>query len=248
MEDPAGWFGPDTYPLPALEERQKGRVGFRLAIDATGAVRRCDITRSSGFSALDAGTCALMMDRARFTPALDATGKPVPGSFVLAVNWELPAEGPEVPLAPGSWTQRIRLGQGTTIAGCSFSIQGSVPSGFPSQACAPQVLEQIVAPAAQRLHPEVPATLWILNSVAIDGFAPLATVDVPEGFDVTDRLELDFQIGADGKTRQCKGTRSVGAPPRVCPQMPAYAPETLAGSIPRHGRYTMVAAIGPATP
>ena len=65
------------YPASALRAEQEGTVGFELEIDETGRVTACRITRSSGFSSLDANTCRVTYRR-KFRPALDASGKPVP--------------------------------------------------------------------------------------------------------------------------------------------------------------------------
>lgn len=78
------------YPAAALRDRAEGRVGFALAIDANGRVIGCRITASSGSAALDSTTCRIMRSRARYTPARDARGVPVPDADVGAIDWTLP--------------------------------------------------------------------------------------------------------------------------------------------------------------
>jgi len=88
----ASYFGDADYPADALRRHEQGRVGFTLDVDATGRVAACRITESSGSATLDAATCRIARERARFTPALDRRGRPVPDRTASHVNWVLPAE------------------------------------------------------------------------------------------------------------------------------------------------------------
>lgn len=87
--DPAGWVGPEQYPREAMQLRLTGTVSFRLAIGADGKVTECTVTESSGHSLLDMQTCLVMRDKARFHPALDEKGQPVPGSWSSRYRWSL---------------------------------------------------------------------------------------------------------------------------------------------------------------
>ena len=58
--------------------------------EADGRVSGCTITGSSGYSALDAATCALVIKRAKFQPARGGEGEPVAGSYSNAIDWQLP--------------------------------------------------------------------------------------------------------------------------------------------------------------
>ena len=87
---PGDWVTPNDYPSQDLREGNQGTVGFRLDISAQGRVTGCSITRSSGFSRIDAATCAKLSSRARFEPAVDETGTNVPGSFASTVRWTIP--------------------------------------------------------------------------------------------------------------------------------------------------------------
>lgn len=86
---PAGWFTNDDYPADARRAQAAGRVAVRLSIDATGRVADCQVTASSGNGSLDAQTCNLAKRRGRFTPAKDAAGNGIPGSYVLSTRWQL---------------------------------------------------------------------------------------------------------------------------------------------------------------
>jgi len=86
----AAYFGRDDYPAAAIRAGEQGIVDFRLDIGADGRVAGCAILRSSGSPRLDAGTCRLLRSRARFAPARDAAGAPVPDSFTGRIEWRLP--------------------------------------------------------------------------------------------------------------------------------------------------------------
>ena len=80
------------YPAAALRNREQGRIAFALGIGADGRVNACRITASSGSAALDSTTCRIMRSRARYTPARDARGVPVPDVDVGEFSWTLPAD------------------------------------------------------------------------------------------------------------------------------------------------------------
>lgn len=88
--NPGDWVTSADYPALALRNAWQGRVGFLLTVDPEGRVSHCDVVASSGMPVLDQATCALLLARASFTPARDARGKPMLGSFRSAVRWVLP--------------------------------------------------------------------------------------------------------------------------------------------------------------
>lgn len=106
---PANWITNDDYPSEARANGQEGTVAFRLLIDKAGAVSDCAIMRSSGFAALDVQTCILLRQRAMFTPASDASGNLIEGSYSNRLRWILPRERRTPPAElrpvgnPGSW-------------------------------------------------------------------------------------------------------------------------------------------------
>lgn len=99
--DLGGLIKDADYPAAALRAGQEGTVAFRLHIAETGAVSRCEIVTSSGSAALDETTCHIMTTRPKFTPALDAEGKPTTDTVHAQIVWNiaepaLPAEPPAV--------------------------------------------------------------------------------------------------------------------------------------------------------
>jgi protein TonB len=73
----------------ARAARKQGIVDFTLDVGADGRVTGCTINRSSGSAHLDSATCGLMRSRARFTPAHDARGVPVPDKVSGKIMWRL---------------------------------------------------------------------------------------------------------------------------------------------------------------
>jgi protein TonB len=61
-----------------------------LLVDEAGKVAGCDVLSPSGIPALDIMGCQVIRNRARFTPALDATGKPVRSTVVTPpIIWSM---------------------------------------------------------------------------------------------------------------------------------------------------------------
>lgn len=81
-------FTGDDYPLDAMSANQSGTTRMLLMIDEKGNVIDCAVTESSGVATLDAMGCQVIRERARFTPALDANGKPTRDTVVTPpVRW-----------------------------------------------------------------------------------------------------------------------------------------------------------------
>lgn len=84
---PWGLFSADDYPAAALRAEEQGQVSYRLTIGPDGRVSDCAIRGSSGSAALDAATCRILSRRARFVPARDPAGIPVPDSRDGRIDW-----------------------------------------------------------------------------------------------------------------------------------------------------------------
>lgn len=88
--NPGFWVTASDFPSAALREERGGKVSFRAIVTPEGRASDCQITSSSGHADLDSHTCALVVRRARFKPAIDTIGEPTEGYFDSAVNWEIP--------------------------------------------------------------------------------------------------------------------------------------------------------------
>jgi TonB family protein len=93
-------FTDADYPAAAIRNGEQGVVSFELAVGVDGRVTGCTIVGSSGSRLLDSTTCAILVRRARFAPARDQSGQPVPDTFAGRIAWRLPSTGPTPPAAP----------------------------------------------------------------------------------------------------------------------------------------------------
>jgi TonB family protein len=75
------------YPKEAVAAGASGTVLVRVSVDAAGKPSKCDWIARSGSEPLDRVTCKILMERARFHPAIDASGKPAPSYFVTKMSW-----------------------------------------------------------------------------------------------------------------------------------------------------------------
>ena len=83
------WFTSDDYPRRMAWGGYEGVVNFRLLIDPTGKPTSCHIQTSTRPKEFDDAVCNAIMKRARFEPALDAQGKPVPSFYRQTVSFRL---------------------------------------------------------------------------------------------------------------------------------------------------------------
>lgn len=83
------YFSSTDYPAQALREEDSGKARVLLLIDEQGKVSDCLLEQTSGNASLDAMTCIVLVQRARFHPAVDASGKPVRSAQVQAINWRV---------------------------------------------------------------------------------------------------------------------------------------------------------------
>ncbi len=81
------WIMPNDYPNVALRQGRGGYVGFRLEVSKEGKPIRCDVTYSTGHRDVDAVTCNLLMRRALFEPARDATGDASAAVYRNSMHW-----------------------------------------------------------------------------------------------------------------------------------------------------------------
>jgi len=83
-------FNADDYPSDALRQGQEGLAQYMLLIDEKGSVAACHVMKPSGVPVLDAMGCQVIRQRAKFTPAVDATGRPMRSTYVTPpIRWAL---------------------------------------------------------------------------------------------------------------------------------------------------------------
>jgi protein TonB len=91
---PAPWltalFTVSDYPTEAIKNGWQGNVTVDLTVGPKGRATNCVVVVSSGHEVLDKTTCRILMRRARFKPATDASGQPVESHIIPdPVRWWL---------------------------------------------------------------------------------------------------------------------------------------------------------------
>jgi protein TonB len=83
-------FSADDYPASAQAAGAEGTAQAELTIGTDGRVVSCNLTRSTGNSALDQATCNILRRRAKFTPARDSNGQPTTDTVTTPpIRWQL---------------------------------------------------------------------------------------------------------------------------------------------------------------
>lgn len=76
------------YPIEAIRKGEEGTVRVKLRVSAEGLVTNCSILQSASPS-LDATTCRIITERARYIPASDDAGNAIEADVEQAIRWEL---------------------------------------------------------------------------------------------------------------------------------------------------------------
>ncbi len=90
--NPGDWITDADYPPSAQREERQGTSTIAFEINEQGRVENCRTTGSSGSSDLDDAACRLITRRARYSAALDTTGRPLRSNKTLSFRWRLPNE------------------------------------------------------------------------------------------------------------------------------------------------------------
>ncbi|WP_158094303.1 TonB family protein [Erythrobacter donghaensis] len=83
----SGWVTNADYPIESWQKGEAGTVEYTLAVDAEGKPTDCKITASTVSPTLEAETCRLLLERARFKPAQKPDGTPIPGTYSAEADW-----------------------------------------------------------------------------------------------------------------------------------------------------------------
>ena len=78
------------YPASAQRREEEGVVTMRITVGANGRVEACQVTGSSGSSALDQAACKGMQRYARYNPAWNDAGDPISATTTQSIRYVLP--------------------------------------------------------------------------------------------------------------------------------------------------------------
>lgn len=90
LASPTTWILPEDYPTRMMEQNLRDLAHFRLNVSDTGLPTACSIQESTRQKEFDDAVCAALIKRARFDPALDAAGKPMPSYYLSSVTFQTP--------------------------------------------------------------------------------------------------------------------------------------------------------------
>jgi len=181
------YFAPADYPDAARAAGEHGRVDTALAIGANGRVTGCTVLRSSGSAALDSATCRILRSRARYTPARDAAGAPVPGYDIARLTWGPPESG--------------------SRAGPTVLDEDKLVTAMPILMLPPAPPPPVPPPPGRIIPPER-ARANLGSYFSTDDYPAAALRAEAEG-----EVRFTLTIGSDGRVHDCVVTASSGSPP-----------------------------------
>lgn len=92
---PANWYKADDYPIQYIQAGRSFDISLRATVRPDGGLQGCAIEKSSGEKDFDKYNCALLLSRARFSPAKDRDGRPVLGIYRSRVTWMMDDRKPK---------------------------------------------------------------------------------------------------------------------------------------------------------
>lgn len=87
--DLRGLFNAGDYPEVAVKGELQGTVKLVVLVDELGMVADCTVAETSGVASLDSQSCAVVVQRARFKPAMGVDGRPVKSGLVENITWRM---------------------------------------------------------------------------------------------------------------------------------------------------------------
>jgi len=90
--DPSFGITSDDYPSSSQRNGEEGVTSIAYDIGVDGRISNCRVTGSSGSATLDETTCTLSTRRARYKPAQDAAGNPIPSHGTRRIRWQIPKD------------------------------------------------------------------------------------------------------------------------------------------------------------
>lgn len=202
------WITSADYPAAARRFGQQGTVGFRLKVNEQGWPVDCTITQPSQSQVLNEETCRLLRLRARFEPARDAGGKPVPSTYDSRMAWRMPAASMTLP-GPGMIVTTVSLSNEGKIENCTIDTYGAAPKGAGSRVC--QSLAMPFQAAFLKQHAPGYGTVRFVTSISVGAAA--FPMDTKEWGALLLKSGLELEVDKQGRPMRCTALPSVGQQP-----------------------------------
>lgn len=210
---PGVWVNAADYPPMALHLRMAGITAFRLSLDPTGKPTHCEIVSSSSFDLLDEATCKRLTNNARFSPALDAAGTPVAGSYSGRVRWVLPPTS-KTPFSENFASLFMSFNQSGKATSCSIKIHVPVGAVVQAQTYCDEMLPLLSPTISSAFRENAQASSVEVEVQKSDVFTPALqsqVLSVVAGYDVKALNIHRFTITSDGKMVKCEYEQQHGS-------------------------------------
>jgi protein TonB len=200
----ASYLSDDDYPAEAIRKGEQGLVAFRLEVSASGAVSGCTVELSSGSALLDASTCNILSERARFTPARDGSGRAVADSVTGRIRWALPeAGGPPLGTSLRGVTNVWEVTADGRERSCRTELGFEAGERINMPRCNALNVKFVRAAAAYlQARPEEILTVRLENRWLLDPVLPFPAPPVHRG-QLLARGEGDYRLNEDLSVRDC---------------------------------------------
>lgn len=192
---------PEHYPAAARRNEEEGLVVYELLVARNGTPRACRIHASSGFAALDSGTCDLAM-KLRFAPPTDQSRTPIEATFRGQIMWQF-APRP-LPLAPNEVQVDLMMKDGN-VAWCSPIGAGPLFQLWRKTACLMVRTERQYYLGDRDLANGGIRVMVRLFPIGQDLAAGLWPAAQPTAWQ-----RIEFELSKSGEIRRCRTVRSRG--------------------------------------
>lgn len=95
--DVGQWVDSDDYPPEAIRENLSATISYRLVVTPSGRAQSCQVTKKTRVNVLSVRTCATLLMRSRFQPALDEEGAPIYSIYKSKYVWIIPGSRYQTP-------------------------------------------------------------------------------------------------------------------------------------------------------
>jgi TonB family protein len=181
-------------------------VTMSITVGVNGRPTGCTVVGSAGNSLLDSTACALIVRRARYSPATRG-GQPVEATVTQRVIWRLPPE-PMIQFAQGRFTWMVSLAA-SGVTACEITLVGRTFAAFDEGNCDRPALTGLVDtgqfPAG---HPPVRVTHVLSLLPQGETLTLPRRAGAPHWEDTA-----DIEIGPEGNVTSCRTSVARGAPP-----------------------------------